>query len=163
MPNPGTFTEPFRAYNFKLLIDGVTEGHFTECSGIGIKVQAIKYREGGQSQLTHSLPGQVEYSDITLSYGLTTSRELWDWFMTAVRGKVERRHVSIIMLDSDGIGPATQWDLIDAWPTEWRGTLLNALTNDAAIERLTLVYERLERQESAAAPAPAAPAPAPGP
>jgi phage tail-like protein len=161
MPNPGTFTEPFRAYNFKLMIGGVTEGHFIECSNIGITVQAIKYREGGQSQVTHSLPGQVEYSDVTLSYGLTSSRELWDWFMTAVQGKVERRNVSIIMLDSEGIGPVTQWDLINAWPSEWRGTLLNALTRDAAIERLTLVFERLERQESAAAPAAAPAAPPP--
>jgi hypothetical protein len=40
--------------------------------------------------------------------------------------------------------------------------LLNALTRDAAIERLTLVFERLERQESAAAPA-AAPATPPPP
>jgi phage tail-like protein len=112
--------------------------------------------------VTHSLPGQVEYADVTLSYGLTSSRELWDWFMTAVQGKVERRNVSIIMLDSEGVGPVTQWDLINAWPSEWRGTLLNALTRDAAIERLTLVFERLERQESAAAPA-AAPATPPPP
>jgi len=29
---PGVFTDPYRAYNFKLVVQGVTEGHFTECS-----------------------------------------------------------------------------------------------------------------------------------
>ena len=159
MPNPGTFTEPYRAYHFKLMIGGVTEGHFTECSDIAIAVDAIKYREGGQSQVTHSLPGQVEYSDVTLSYGLTASRELWDWFMTGVQGKVDRRNVSIVMLDTDGVNPVIQWDLIRAWVRKWEGPHFHALSREAAIEHLTLVCERLERQESAASPAaPAAPA-----
>ncbi len=145
MPNPGTYTEPYRGYNFKLVIAGVTEGHFTECTGIGIKVHAIKYREGGQSQVTHVLPGPVEYGDVTLSYGLTASHELWDWFMTAVKGKVDRKNVSILMLDSDGVAELTRWDLVNAWPAEWRGAVLNALTHEAAIEQLTLVFETLER------------------
>ncbi len=49
----GTRVDPYRAYNFKLEIQGVTEGHFTECSGLGVKVQAIAYREGGTSQVVH--------------------------------------------------------------------------------------------------------------
>src|SRR5438093_13740790 len=83
---PGVFNDPYRAYNFKLEIQGVTEGHFTECSGMGIKVQTIKYREGGTGQVVHCIPGPVEYGDITLRYGLTASRELWEWFMSAVKG-----------------------------------------------------------------------------
>src|SRR5438045_6799879 len=87
---PGVFIDPYRAYNFKLQIQGVTEGHFTECSGMGINVQVISYREGGVNQVVRKLPGRVEYGDVTLRYGLTKSIELWNWFMSSIKGNVDR-------------------------------------------------------------------------
>jgi phage tail-like protein len=142
---PGGRVDPFRSYNFKLEIQGVTQGHFTECSQMGVRVQPIKYREGGTSQIVHVLPGPVEYADVTLRYGLTSSSELWDWFMTVVSGKVERKNVSILLLDADGITETVRWNLINAWPSAWQGTLLDAMSHEAAIEELTLVFETLER------------------
>ncbi len=142
---PGVFVDPYRAYNFKLVIQGVTEGHFTECSGLGIKVQVIKYREGGTNQVIHCIPGPVEYADITLRYGLTASRDLWDWLMTAVQGKVDRKNVSILLLDSDGVAEVMRWDLVNTWIAEWRGSVLNAMQREVAIESLTLVFETLQR------------------
>ena len=141
MPNE----DPYRAYNFKLEIQGVTEGHFTECTGMGIKVHAIRYREGGTNQVVRSLPGPVEYGDITLRYGLTRSREMWDWFMQAVKGKAERKNISVVLVDNDGVTEVMRWNLVDAWPSEWRGALLEALGQEAAIESLTLVFDTLER------------------
>src|SRR5689334_15857441 len=99
----GVWVDPFRAYNFKLEIQGVTEGHFTECSGLGVKVHAISYREGGNNQVVHRLPGPIEYSDVTLRYGLTSSRDLWEWLLSAVKGRVDRRNVSIVLMDNDGV------------------------------------------------------------
>jgi phage tail-like protein len=142
---PGVFVDPYRAYNFKLIIQGVTEGHFTECSNLGIKVDAISSREGGQSQVVHRIPGRVEYADVTLRYGLTLSMELWNWLMTGVKGKVERKNVSIAMLDSDGVGEVLRWNLVNAWVAEWRGAVLDALGHQIAIESITLVFETLER------------------
>lgn len=142
---PGTFKDPYGAYNFKLVIQGVTEGHFTQCSGLGVRVEAIKYREGGTSQVVHRLPGRVEYPDLTLRYGLTQSRELWLWLDSAMKGAVQRRNVSIVVLDQDGVTEAVRFNLINAWPSGWIGAVLDALSNEVAIEELTLVYETLER------------------
>lgn len=139
------WVDPFRNYNFKLSIMGVTEGHFTECTNIGVQVEAIKYREGGVSQLVHRLPGRVEYADITLRYGVTRSAELWQWFLTAVQGRVERRNVSVILMDTDGATEVQRWDLINAWPSAWRGSPLDAMGNEVAIESITLVFESLQR------------------
>jgi len=142
---PGAFKDPYGAYNFKLVIQGVTEGHFTQCSGLGVRVEAIKYREGGISQVVHRLPGRVEYADVTLRYGLTASKELWLWLDSAVRGAVQRRNVSIIVLAQDGVTEAVRFNLLNAWPSSWVGAPLDALGHEAAIEELTLVYETLER------------------
>jgi phage tail-like protein len=112
---------------------------------MGIKVDAISYREGGQSQVVHRIPGRVEYADITLRYGLTLSMELWNWLMTGVKGKVERKNVSIAMLDSDGVSEVLRWNLVNAWVAEWRGAVLDALGHQVAIESITLVFETLDR------------------
>ena len=142
---PGVFIDPFRAYNFKLVIQGVTEGHFTECHGLGVTIEALEYREGGQNQVVHRIPGQVRYSDVVLKYGATLSQDLWNWVKTAAAGKVERKNVSILMLDSEGVTEVMRWDLINAWPSEWRGAPLDALNGGMAVETLKLVFETFER------------------
>jgi phage tail-like protein len=141
----GAPADPYRAYNFKLVIQGVTAGHFTECTSLGVKVEAISYREGGAGEIVRKVPGPVTYGDVTLRYGLTASRELWDWFTTVVRGSVQRRNVSILILGSDGATEMTRWDLVNAWPSEWRGAPLDAMNKEIAVESLTLVFESLDR------------------
>jgi phage tail-like protein len=142
----GKFQEPYRGYNFKIDVGGKTQAHFTQVTGLGVEVEAIKFREGGQSQVVHRLPGRVQYGEVTLRYGLTDSPELWRWFTTAIEGNVDRRHVSIILLDSGGTKPVMKWDLLDAWPSRWRGAPLDALGQEVAIEELTLVFETLKRE-----------------
>ena len=99
--------------------------------------------------VTHEAMSPGEWKNggggLTLRYGLTPSKDLWLWFMSAVKGKVERRNVSIVLLDADGVTEALRWNLINAWVREWRGALLDALGHEAAIESVTLVFESLER------------------
>lgn len=140
-----TVQDPYRSYNFKLLIGDMTEGHFMECSGMGVKIESISYREAGNNQVVRKIPGPVEYGDIELKYGLTDSRVLWDWFMSGVNGNIERKNVSIQLLDSSGSLPVMQWDLINAWASEWKGAELDAMGKEIAIESVTLVYETLQR------------------
>jgi phage tail-like protein len=145
--------EPYRNYNFKLDVGGDVQGHFTECGGIGIKVPVIRYREGGERQIVRALPSRPEYGEVTLRYGLTESRALFDWFMRGVtQGAPEPKNVSIIMLANDGFTEVTRWNLEGAWPTEWRGAALDALGREIAIETLTLVFEGLIRDGQSAQP-----------
>jgi phage tail-like protein len=141
---PGVWVDPYRAYNFKLIIQGVTQGHFVECTGLGVRIAAIRYQEGG-ANVIHRIPGPIDYGDVTLRYGLTASKELWNWFMAGVRGKVDRRNVSVLMLGTDGTTEVMRWDLVNAWPAEWRGAPLDALAREVAIESVTLVFESLAR------------------
>src|SRR5512138_2596825 len=127
------FAEPYRSYNFRLDINGVTQGHFTECSGPGVKVEALSYREACNNQIVHRLPCRVPYADVTLKYGLSSSRELFDWLLNAVNGNVTRQNVTVTMLDSTGAADVMHWDLINAWPAEWHGALLDALGHEVAI------------------------------
>jgi len=137
--------DPNRSYNFKLEIDGVVEAQFTECSGLSPKIETIAYREAGKHQLVHHIPGPVEYSAVTLKYGVSQSRKMWDWMMKASEGNVERRNVSISLLDSTGDAEVMRWNLLGTWPSEWKGATLNPGDKSVAIETLTLVFDKLER------------------
>ena len=141
----GTYVDPYRAFNFKIEIGGVTEGHFTEVNGLGAKVTPISYREAGNSQVVHYVPGRVDYSAITLRYGVTRSRELFEWFKTGVAGHVQRKNLSIVLFDADGTTEVMRWNLVNAWVTEWRGSLLDAHSQEVAIESVSLVCESMDR------------------
>ena len=65
---------------------------------------------------------------------LVRSRGLGDVY----KRQVERKNVSIVILDSQGVTEVMRWNLNDAWPAEWNGALLDACllyTSDAADER----------------------------
>lgn len=142
---PGQLPEIHRGYNFKVLVDNVGEGVFTYMSGLGGRVTPIKYRAGGDLQIVHQLVGPVEYGEVSLRYGLTDSMDLFNWFMSAVQGTPQRKNVSIVMLGPGGTGDRVRWNLLEAWPVEWRGAVLDALGREVAIETLTLVYESITR------------------
>ncbi len=137
----------YRAYNFKLDIQGVTSGYFTEVSGLGVKVEAVEYRAGGDAPWIRRLPGWAKVGEVTLRYGLSKSNSLWDWFKEGLEGKVTRKDVSIILLGTDGVQEVTRWNLFRAWLSDWRATQLNAMAPAAAIETMTLVADELNRAD----------------
>jgi len=149
---PGNIVDPLRAYNFNLIINNVTGGHFTSASGFDVLVDKILYREAGLNQIVRAIPGRVTYSSVTLRYGVTSSSELWDWLMTAVTGQVNRRNVTIAMLDSTGSTTVLRWKLNNAWPEQWHGAPLDALSRELAIETLVLAHDGLEREAGGGAP-----------
>ena len=95
--------------------------------------------------MIRQVPTITTYHDITLRYGLTASRAMWDWFLATAQGRVERRNVSIVLLDSAGSTPVIQWNLIAAFPKRWRGPELRASAREVAIEEIVLAYESLGR------------------
>lgn len=140
-------TDIFRNYNFVLDL-GLSDGTavFTEVSGLSVSVESIEVRGGGDGPVARQLAGRVTYGPVHLKWGLSNSKELWNWLMTAVKGKVERKNVSIILKSNDGQTEKTRWNLTNAWLKEWKGAHLNAMGQDVAIETLTLVHEGVERK-----------------
>lgn len=143
-PAGGGYVEPYRAYNFVLSVEGIADARFAQCSALGVRIHPIAYREGGRGAVTRRLPGPVEYAEVTLRYGLTSSHSLFDWLLEVAGGNVQRKHVTLTIEDNAG-GTPVQWHLIDAWPCAWQGAPLDALGREVAIESLTLIFESLQR------------------
>lgn len=140
----GTRVDPYRNFSFLVEIDGITQAGFSDASGFGASTDPIEYREGGETKTVRKLPGLTKYTNITLKWGLTDSRELYDWYRDVVNGKIERKSGSIILLDLEG-NEAVRWNFFEAWPTKWDGPDFTAKGNDVAIETLELAHERVER------------------
>jgi phage tail-like protein len=136
--------DPFRNFRFRLEIKGITQAGFSECSGFGSNIEVIEYREGGEAATVRKLPGKVSYPDITLKWGITDSRELYDWHLSAVNGEIDRRDGSVVLLDDIG-EEAARWNFFSAWPSKYDGPDFNAKGNDVAIDSLTVSCERVER------------------
>lgn len=142
---PGALVDPLRNYNFKLLIDGVTQAHFTSFTGLNLQVEVLNFREGGGGNVVRRLAGRPKPGDARLYYGLTSSPELWTWFQASVNGVPQRKNVSVLMLGMDGFTEVMRWNLNECWPSEWHGAPLDALGNQIAIESLVLVFEAITR------------------
>jgi phage tail-like protein len=140
----GKRVDPYRNFNFLVEIDGITQAGFSDCSGFGASTDPIEYREGGQNTTVRKLPGVTKFTNITLKWGLTDSKELYQWYRDVVNGKIVRKNGSIIVLDLDGT-EKLRWNFTDAWPTKWDGPDFTAKGNDVAVETLELAHEGIER------------------
>jgi phage tail-like protein len=136
--------DPYKNFKFLVEIEGIVQAGFSECSGISSEVEATEYREGGDPTTVRKLPGKVTYSDVTLKWGITDSRELYDWHFAAVSGLIQRKNGSVILQNDVG-EEKCRWNFFDAWPKKYEGPSLNATGKDVAIETLTVTCERLER------------------
>jgi len=80
--------DPYKNLRFLVEIDGVIQAGFSDCTGFGSHVEPVEYREGGEPNAVRKLPGKVTYPDITLKWGVTDSRELYDGHLAALNGQL---------------------------------------------------------------------------
>jgi phage tail-like protein len=137
--------DPYRNFYFKVEIDGIQQAGFTDCSGIGSTTDPIEYREGGMTKSVIKLPGITKFNNLTLKWGMSVSRDLYDWYNDIVGGKITRKHGSVVIYDIDGVTERVRWNFYNAWPTKWEGPALTGKGNDVAIETLELAVETIER------------------
>jgi phage tail-like protein len=144
MPGTGERKDPFRGYNFKVEVGGITRAGFREASGLDSSQDAIEYREGVEKLTARKLPGLNKYSNISLKWGVTDDAELWAWRKKSIDGTVERKNGSIVLCDDKG-EEKVRWNFVEGWPTKWTGPSFNATGNEVAIETLEIAHEGLEK------------------
>jgi phage tail-like protein len=76
--------------------------------------------------------------------GVTDSRELYDWHLTAVNGQIQRKNGSIILQNDNG-QEKIRWNFFSAWSSKYDAPDFNAKGNDVSIDTLTVSCERVER------------------
>ena len=136
--------DPFLAFNFLVEIQGLVVAGFTEVTGLQVEIEVESYREGGRNEYIHRLAGPALYpSNLVLKRGLTDI-ELWSWHQNAVRGAIERKNGSIVLLDAVGVW-LWRWNFVEAYPVKWIGPEFRASAPAVAVETLELVHRGIYR------------------
>jgi phage tail-like protein len=135
--------DPYRAFNFRVEIDGITAADFSEVSGIGVEINVIEYRSLDEMSSSRKIPGRTRHLPIVLRRGLTANRELWSWIRSAIDGNVQRRNASVVLLDEDGT-EVFRVNVVQAWPSAWRLSGFDAASSEVVIEELVVEHEGLD-------------------
>jgi phage tail-like protein len=155
-------TDPFRNFKFKVSIHhpgirGFATMGFMSVSGLSITTEVIPYREGGMNTTTQKMPGQSDFSPLTLSRGLATGQgEMWKWMkqmfvvmqgtQTGNAGEEFRHNIDIKVLDHPTAGRRsakikTWFRVYNCWPTSVSFSDLDAGANAIIVNQMTLAHE----------------------
>ncbi|HSZ24432.1 MAG TPA: phage tail protein [Cytophagaceae bacterium] len=131
---------------------GVTpniEGKFSEVSGLSFELKKEPYIEGGENRFTYQLPTNIEYAPLILKRGLVSSSSaLWIWVQDTMAmglsSPVEIKNIMVTLL-SDENAPLMGWLFINAYPTKWQVSDMNAMQNEIMVESVEFAYHRFEK------------------
>ncbi|MFD9947250.1 MULTISPECIES: phage tail protein [Nonomuraea] len=159
--------DPLRSFKFIVNIGsessklGFANAGFMSVSGLNITTEVIPYREGGWNTTTRKMPGQSDFSPITLSNGLCVGEPyMLNWMQTiftVVQGGGGgtlgdfRMDLTINVLDHPTPGAwgekgkvKAAFKVLNAWPTSVAFSDLDAGANSIIIQQLTLAHEGFE-------------------
>ena len=132
---------PTMKTNFKVEIDGVDYGNFTSVSGLGATAE-ITDDIGGIDRNARKIPGKVKYETVGLTRNCDPKDTiLRDWWKTVERGTPERKAVSIVLFDRNGVDEIARRNLFECVPCGWDMSDLNSSEAGSVTESISFVYE----------------------
>ncbi len=139
----GDRKDPILGFRFAIEIDKVVAAGFSEVSGLQAEIETQDYREGGVNEYIHKFAGPTKYpSNLILKKGVTDDKELWSWYCDVMNGKITRKSVSVLLMNTSG-EEKRRWNLYNAYPVKWSGPDLKAAASEVAVEVLELAHEGL--------------------
>lgn len=144
----------YRNFKFEVEIDGFTRAGFAKVSGLKQSTEVIEYREGGENETPHKMPGQTSFEALTLERGKSTDEDFLDWsqqiFSLDKRDGNQgddlfRRQVVVHLKDKSGTR-VRKWTVSEAWPSEYETGELDASGNDVLIDKIILQNEGIKEE-----------------
>lgn len=144
MPTGERKKDPYLSFRFLVEIQGLVVAGFSEASGLTAETEIDEQPEGGVNEFVHKFPKRTKYPQLTLKRGLTDSDELWKWHRDVIWGKVKRRTIHLVLLNSEG-NEKRRWSFADAYPIKWMGPDFKSDGGAVAIESLEIAHHGFER------------------
>ncbi|PCK09213.1 MAG: phage tail protein [Alteromonadaceae bacterium] len=145
---------PLPVYNYRVEI-GSEAVAFSEVSGLSISVETTTYKESPTSSGVPGprlmvMPGQLAQPTISLKKGLVPAISipiLYGWINSIQLNQVEKKDIKISLCNEAG-DPVVTWIAINAFPTKLDAPSFDANSNDAAIESMDLICDRVTMSAS---------------
>ncbi len=137
--------DPYAVFKFVVEILGLQVGGFSEVTGLQSETEVEEFREGGNNLHFHKLAKATKYGNLILKRGLVDSQALWKWRQDVIKGKIERKQVTVILQDRQG-QEKWRWVFEGAYPVKWSSTDLNATSSTTiAVESVELAHHGFTR------------------
>ena len=108
------------------------------------EIEIIEYRDGSDVlSSVRKYPGLTKYSNLILKRGMTKSKELYEWFKQTKQGRIERRDITVSILNEEH-EPVAVWKMQNCWPTKYSGSALKAKDSGIMIETLEIATEDVD-------------------
>ena len=118
-------------------------GAFAECTGIEATMEPKVIKAGGANYGPAQRVGQVTFATVVLKRGMTSTRDLWNWFQLVAGGSYSYRLDARITLQSHSGQPVLTWVLDRALPVKFKAADFNGKGTEVGIEELHLAHEGL--------------------
>lgn len=136
--------DPYISFRFRVEIDSLEAAGFHEVTGLALETDVETFREGGENFYEQQLPGATKYpSKLVLKRGLADAEALWSWYEDVMYGFIERKDVSILLLDPACDEERWRWLFLDACPVKWTGPDFRAGSAEVAFETVELIHKGL--------------------
>lgn len=143
---------PLPVYNYRVEIDGEPIA-FAEVSGLSIQFDTTTYKESRTTPAAgpsvYLMPAQQQPTTLTLRKGVvraTSVPALYNWIKATQINQTSKKDVLIHLCDEQGEA-VISWKVRNAFPTKLDAPTFDANSNDAAIESMELMADRLELEE----------------
>lgn len=136
--------DPYRVFNFVVEINGTQAAGFSEVTGLEARTETEDYREGGVNDYVHKIAKETRYNNVTLKHGITDDTSLWDWCNTVRSGRVERKTLSVVLMDPQR-NEKWRWVFRDAFPVKWNATDLSGSGNTIVVESVEFAHHGISK------------------
>lgn len=143
MPNRREF-DHIGAFNFRIEIEGVTQGPATHVGGLSAKTDVVTFKDGADG-VVRQRPGRSRCDNLIIRRGYNNTDELFNWYEATRNGVVERKSGSIILMGDDANTEITRFNFFEAWPCRWSLLPLDADEDAALLEEIEIAVERIEK------------------
>jgi phage tail-like protein len=150
-------SDPFQLFSFHVLLPsevGISAG-FSKVTLPTYNVASVQYKTLLQ-KYTRKFPGPNSVSDITMSRGvMMKDTKLFEWIKStqkvnvlSIREVLKEYRKDVIIIHHHRTGHFKKYSFFDSFPITFRlSSDLDALSNDVAIEELTLATEDYDIEE----------------
>ena len=136
------------SYRFMVQIlgpQGPADYGFQEVSGFKATIDTEAYTEGGENRFQHQLPVKKSYEPLVLKRGVALSGSLLNTWckasvLTAIDAPLTMFNVILMLQNEMGL-PILTWTFVNAYPTSFETSTLDAQKGEILFETITLNYQ----------------------
>jgi len=143
-------TYPLPVYNYRVEVAGESIA-FSEVSGLSMGFETTTFKEtqtesGLSGPKVMHMPAQGNTVSITLKKGVlrdgSSMQVFYNWINSTQLNLVEKKDIYIRLCDENG-APVISWEVLNAFPTKLDAPTFDVNSNDAAIETMELMADRI--------------------